>query len=584
MNSFKQPTKHAVRSKALAAAITMLTQDRESTAIVPLNHVRRVLGALAESEVNADQSYAGQCESGDIDSWESFRTSQVGARAASDLTVAYLAGPEPSNDLQVLIQNGIRPENIWAFENESKTFAEAFDDVERVSLRGVKLIELSLSDYLEGNPRRFDIIYLDACAPLPSHEQKTSLQLASIFLNSALAPLGVLITNFSEPDTTAEAGHTLKKYGRLVAAYLYPKPYLDTVETESHGGIFNPSEWGLPFMGDPAEPDDKEPFIDLVQREFPNFYGCFITRHIADIASIIAPASRLGKTKLASLLVMDRERALKRADLLASWQLNDDPRDWSELSESEQEEQGLKGQALSEPSTHSLLFTLAHIGLLAANPGLDLGQVYKKFFDSWVRQTSGKASTALPDQVNSIKWYYGAKCDSTQLNERIRHLAAFTKQYMPWFCDVPTDELGFYPAFAQLAHPAHCNFSKVQRFSYIAEGKSTRMYTDVIPLDECRYVYDWLSTPNLFTNDWTQLSSQMVFRMALDGIAKSAHFKHDDFLFGCHVIGIDSDEFPVGELAPREDFSPTEFSIYTRSCAGQKETEDRVVPTSESAD
>ena len=272
MHSFKQPTKHAVRSKALAAAITMLTQDRESTAIVPSNHVRKVLGALAESEVNADRGYAGQCRSEDIDSWESFRTSQVGARAASDLTVAYLAGPEPSNDLQVLVQNGIRPENIWAFENETKTFAEALDDVERVSLRGVKLIELSLSDYLEGNPRRFDIIYLDACAPLPSHEQKTSLQLASIFRNLALAPLGVLITNFSEPDTTAEAGHTLKKYARLVAAYLYPKPYLDVVETESHGEIFNPSEWGLPFMGDPEEPEDKESFIDLVQREFPNFY------------------------------------------------------------------------------------------------------------------------------------------------------------------------------------------------------------------------------------------------------------------------------------------------------------------------
>lgn len=266
---------------------------------------------------------------------------------------------------------------------------------------------------------------------------------------------------------------------------------------------------------------------------------------------------------------MDRERALKRADLLASWELNDDPREWSELSESEQEEQGWEGQALSEPSTHSLLFTLAHIGLLAANPGFDLGQAHKKFFDSWIRQTSGKASTALPDQVNSIKWYYGAKCDRAKLNERIRHLETFTKQYMPWFCDVPTDELGFYPAFAQLAHPAHCNFSKVQRFSYIAEGKTTRMYTDVIPFDECRYVYDWLSTPNLFTNDWAQLSSQMVFRMALDGIAKSAHFKHHDFLFGCHVIGNDPDEFPVGELAPREDFSPTEFSIYTRSSPGE---------------
>ncbi|WP_155634133.1 hypothetical protein [Burkholderia territorii] len=69
-------------------------------------------------------------------------------------------------------------------------------------------------------------------------------------------------------------------------------------------------------------------------------------------------------------------------------------------------------------------------------------------------------------------------------------------------------------------------------------------------------MYDWLSTPNLFTNDWAELSSQMVFRMALDGISKSKQYFQDDFLFGCHVIGIDPYKFPTGELSPRQDLSP----------------------------
>ena len=82
------------------------------------------------------------------------------------------------------------------------------------------------------------------------------------------------------------------------------------------------------------------------------------------------------------------------------------------------------------------------------------------------------------------------------------------------------------------------------------------MYTDVIPFDECRYVHDWLSTPNLFTKDWTDVSSQLVFRMALDAIAKSQLRYMDDFLYGCNVVGIDDACFQHGELQMRMDLSP----------------------------
>lgn len=554
--SYRQPTKHAVRTKALASAVKMLTKKRENTTIVSKKHVRKVLKALSASKVPGDRENSRQCRKADIKSWESFRISHIGTRTPSDLTVAYLAGPEPSNDIQILMKHGIRAENIWAFENEARTFAQALDDVERTELRGIKLIDLSLDDYLAVSPRKFDIIYLDACAPLPSHEQKTTHQLVSIFRHSALAPLGVLITNFSEPDHTAEKGHTLKKYAGLVAAYLYPKPYLDVAETPVHGATFNPAEHGMCFLDDPEEPSEARSFIDLVEEEFSNFYGCFITRHIADIASIIAPSYRIDKTALGELLTTDRDAALRRADLLTSWGFNEDERDWDELSESERDDSGWQGQAISEPTSHSLLFTLAHIGLLAKNPRIDLGESYAKFFKSWVTQLSGMKDAMVLERVNALKWFYGLKSHGSRLNESIRNLEEFTRNSMPWFCDVPTDALGFYPAFAQLSHPSHCHFSRVQRYTYIAEGKRTRMYTDVIPFDECRYVYDWLSTPNLFTNDWRELSSQMVFRMALDGIAKSKHYFQDDFLYGCHVVGIDPHQFPTGKLSPRQDLSP----------------------------
>lgn len=596
MVTYRQPTKNRVRSKVLRDAIEMLTKKREETTVIRGDHVRKVLSKLSGSSVPGDRYLAESCDNGDIESWEKFRSIHVGARTAEELTVAYLAGPEPTNDIEVLIELGLRPENIWAFENDNKTFALALKDVENVSLRGIKLIDISLSEYLEISPRRFDIIYLDACAPLPNANQKTGRQLASVFRYSALAPLGVLITNFAEPDLNNHDAQLLKKYSRLVAAYLYPKPHLDVSDSESGNALFSPIEHGMlllpencpeissdaskvPSSVEPlvavapasvsmcapedldsttaeAESEARESFVELVEREFSRFYGCFITRHIVDIACIISPAVRIYSGKLGLKLIGDMAGAMKRADLLASPESDFEDIAWGDMTEEQEDELAVRGLALSESASESLLFTLAFAGLLHKHPDLLPDESHRGFFSSWAQELSGDKNMSALQAVDATRWFYGAKSDAKELSRTIRDIDAFVRKEMPNFCDAATDALGFYPAFAQLAHPAHCNFSSVKRYSYVADGKSTRMYTDVMPFDECRYVYDWLSTPNLFTRDWLSISSQLVFRAALDAIAKSQHHYVHDFLYGCNVVGIDYDEFSPGELHMREDLSP----------------------------
>lgn len=598
MTTYKQPTKNKVRSKILTEAIRMLTENREETSAISGNHVRSVLKKLSKSAVPNDRFFADACAEEDILSWEKFRSTHVGTRSPTDLTVAYLAGPEPSNDISVLIELGVRPENIWAFENDKKTFALALKNVEEVSLRGIKLIGISLSEYLEISPRRFDIVYLDACAPLPNEKQRTGRQLASIFRHSALAPLGVLITNFAEPDLTNEKAQLRKKFSRLIAAYLYPKPYLDVSDCEAGETLFSPSEhgmWLLPepsehqnlcnandavtsgdVSGTPIEPscasdgefdefdamaceqdvEHNESFVELVEREFSRFYGCFLTRHIVDMASIIAPALRIYSGKLGLALIGDMKSAMTRADLLTSCEDSSNELDWGEMTDEQKDELSLRGLALSEPTSESLLFTLAFTGLLQKHPHLLPEDSHKGFFDSWAQDLSGDKNMTPQHAIDAIKWFYGAKSDEKGLSQTIRDVDEFAQNSMPNFCDVATSALGFYPAFAQLAHPAHCNFSAVKRYTYVAEGKSTRMYTDIVPFDECRYVYDWLSTPNLFTKDWLDVSTQLVFRMALDAIAKNQHHYVHDFLYGCNVVGIDYKRFLPGDLHEREDLSP----------------------------
>ena len=71
-------------------------------------------------------------------------------------------------DLEVLIELGVRPENIWAFEIDTGVFESALADVENAELRDVKLMNISIDDYLIATPHRLDLIYFDACGPLPS--------------------------------------------------------------------------------------------------------------------------------------------------------------------------------------------------------------------------------------------------------------------------------------------------------------------------------------------------------------------------------------------------------------------------------
>jgi hypothetical protein len=108
---------------------------------------------------------------------------------------------------------------------DTDAIATGLDDLKSLGLRGVKFIPVSIGEYFVGTPRRFDIIYLDACGPLPSKEQKTTKLLVDIFRTSSLSPLGVLVTNFAEPDVSK--AHTLETYSSLVSAYLFPKGFVE---------------------------------------------------------------------------------------------------------------------------------------------------------------------------------------------------------------------------------------------------------------------------------------------------------------------------------------------------------------------
>ncbi|RXH31127.1 hypothetical protein XH99_11035 [Bradyrhizobium nanningense] len=562
--NYKEPTKIAVREQALGHAVELLTSRRECAAVVPEDHVGRVRASLLTSDTAGYQHAGESCSDDDIESWKTFRSNTLGSRNAEELTVAYLAGPQPSNDLVALVELGLRPENIWAFEIGPDEISQGLADLDALGLRGVKFIPVSIDEYFVGTPRRFDIIYIDACGPLPSDSQKTTRLLVDIFKHGALAPLGILITNFSRPDISNASA--LDTYAHLIASYLYPKGFM---ESETGGMIEGPEVHGY-LLENPDEPTDC--FLTEVKNNFERHYGAFITRHILDIASIIAPTARLTGSNLYRVLYdPDIGKAVNRGRRFARFKPElfeepDEKEDSSNTAEGPSEllsgvspeaDYETDGDAVVHPDLFSLVWTMAACGLYEVGPDfLPPTEKVKKFVARWRNQLVGSQQTKKSAE-DLIAAFYAWRHDQSLWSPALKEIGKFPyRNLMPFLCDVPTEEIGYYAAFAQLAYPAHANNDETRRFRYLAEGKSTPMFMDVIPFDECRYVYDWLSAVHLVPNDWFDLSAQLTFRFALDAIAKDLRWYGDDFLYGCHVVGISS-VFPASELAKRVDLSPT---------------------------
>lgn len=159
-----------------------------------------------------------------VGAWQQLRGGVIGTKTPRDLTVAYLAGPEPLNDFRELVGLGVHPYNIWAFENEDKAFQAELERVKQSEFPLLKLQRGSIDAFIQSVPRTFDLIYVDACGPLPSREQKTLRTLANIFRYARLSSPGVLITNFACPDLRDAKQAT--DYSSLISAYLWPKPFL----------------------------------------------------------------------------------------------------------------------------------------------------------------------------------------------------------------------------------------------------------------------------------------------------------------------------------------------------------------------
>lgn len=488
---YRQKTKKQIRHTVLSNAVNHLTTDREKACCVPRSYVREVADYfLMQDEDEPAYKEAKQIDLKYISSWESLHDSVVGHKLPFDLSICYLSGAQPQNDFDELINLGVLSQNIWAFENDKATYYEAIHSYNSPVFPQPKILKMSVEQFFKQSPKKFDIVYIDACGTILSSQHAMRI-VSTLIQYQRLNSPGVLITNFSMPDI--KKPNILKEYASMITLYFIFKEKSD-VEVE--------------FEDSKIVIDGLDERYYKVTSSFEEYYGDFISNILSDISAIIVPLQRFSSIAPFS-------------NLFQNFQAIDYCRDSTTLEE-------ING--IRHNSVCKWLLTLDFI----RNAGISTSSAFNSLCKDIV-----SIDENWENLINGVKIFIRLKNETIPVTKEINLIKNYfnTPRNLYQFLDKPTVSLFYDMVINQLAYPLHSNIDFSTRYQYCA--KSTNMFTDITVLDECRYLYEWLPAIHQIINAMQNSSWQYIFRFALDGLVKQRLNYNNEFFFQGSVISKD---------------------------------------------
>lgn len=506
--AYKEKTKNQVRNEAFAFAISTLTKNRFKSTIARKTYVRDVKEYLQNKGTIYDRDISSLLTKSEIEKWESFYESIIKKKKASELRVAYLSGPNPENDIEVLVRNGILPENIWAFESDNKTYTNAIISALDSKFPFVKIYKGRIENYLKLLPFKFDIIYLDFCSTIAS--EKTISVIRDIFQFQKLDTLGVLITNFSLPNKINDENKDYRENLNFLAAnYLYPKTFTENY-TALGGGFRESAE---------CHGISQEEFLKIAKRNEKTFYSQFITRVLYDLPSVIIPYQRLASNE--SLINLFFKNFNKDS-------FEDDYQE----------------DIMCFPNENSLVWGLSNF-LIEKD---SFNQLFNRFKNQISIDSNEKK---LLEKIELVCYFITERLQNdlhSDKLEKIRKSWKITDKYI--FCDVFMFHQLKDILIGQLTSPYFYNVDYTKRWTY--KAKKTEMFMDLITYDECRYVFDWMPTLDMFEEGVEDWNRQLSLRFAMDSITKQRRWYNEEFFNGTAVIDQGAKTFEAKELKKRK--------------------------------
>lgn len=502
--SYKQETKNAVRHAVIKQAIESLTNKRNNICCVRSSYVRDLYDYFREQDESHEKLEATRIDLNYIKEWERIHYNYTGVKRPSELSVCYLAGPEPKNDFDELISFGVLPQNIWAFENEQSTYLQALGELDDTSFLQPKLIKSSVERFFNNTPKKFDIVYIDACASIAS-SRKALQSISCLFMNQRLNSPGILISNFAGINKSTEEH---KEYIEMISQYYHIINNPQTCIICNNGNMELNNQYSV----------TKETIMD----NFDGFYGDFVTAMICNSASVTIPTIRfINSNYISQLSITNPRKDYEYSVPYVNQIRNNTLYKYLALNKV------LKQDASKKNACLRLDKLISELEIPYAK--FDLLSCFRKLYE-----TRNDNKDLRPEIVEAMKFFDDEK-----------------KMYQ--FLDVPDKLLYFDSVINQLSYPMHYCTDKILRFSYVA--KETRMFTDLIPFDECRYIYDWLPAAHQIQNAFSNPSWQYTYRFALDGLVKQRINYNNEFFYQGSVIRKDIPQFKAAVIQKRIDIN-----------------------------
>ena len=495
--TYNEEVKNHCRNRLIQHAVKSLTTERDTSVCVQRNHVREVWDKYEKpiAEYLTPNNLALIEE--EIRNWERFHDSRLQNKDPSDLRVCYISGPNPINDLEVFIDNGVLCQNLWAIEKKQKVIKEALENVGRSNMKNIRLFEGNLQTFLKDFDEQFDIIYFDACGALPSH-QETLKVISYIFLENKLTSPGALITNFSFPPEDEKDATEKEEISNFAKTYLKYR-------------LWNTKMWRFHY-------DNYEDLYknEISSRSPEDNYDDYITFQVIDSAYLYMPAYKMlrsGRQSLSDQIFERNSNVYKDA----TYQSDLDTKPWMVCL----------GEALK-----SITSETGEEWFKQIFPDRTSSMNKNKLLWHWLPLTN---LLSLSDDAHQ-QFIRRKVRNKTLIQECLKKALEMTQDFVetPFYSEwelsiLVSSVVGVL--YGQMAHPSFLVMNKPLRLKYTA--KKRQMFSDVFIFDKCRYLFDNFPSIHFCKFALKELWQKMLFYMITDGLRKHIEYVYNDVFVFC---------------------------------------------------
>jgi hypothetical protein len=525
--TYNQDIKKESRETLISHAINSLTTNRKDSFLVSKEHFNSitdhfntmVFECVGKDNLAFRNNYISLFTKSK-NNWLAFYDSICTQKNADELKVLYLSGPEPLNDVEILCKYGIRLENIWAIESDKDSYDTGLTTLKEAGVY-IKTHRGKLDEFFELVNHEFDIIYYDACSPIISSSGSPLDVLKQIFTNRRLTGVSALITNFAEPKN-------ITNWGEIMGCWFATKDTYEVPELDNDWENFQKIV-------------DFRKYSEHIKNHLNNYYDSFLTHFIPTMAGEIVPMwQTVSLSSLQNKYLLNEQALFKKL---------------KEIRDYKVETHSIKEMIDSIP--HFELAMDAYPLLNWSNnirKRLPPDDILNRLLNTKRKQVTledalyiGSLLKRFEESESGFKTFILDIC-SDKLKYLLTNLDFFDRN-LGITCDIPMKNLLVELLYGLYGFPYIAHAGKNLSLKY--KAKDTVMFSNVFIFDQCRYLYDYLPSPDLWSSFFENEADQIIIRGCIDGIRRN-HLALNSSLFKWGFIeGIYGEQFGAADLVER---------------------------------